>query len=82
VGGMITRKVTRFRAYQLGTSGSSFSYFVDGHFTLLEGRMTDISRRTLISEMDKCDVQNADVLHMTSWDSDHCSASECRTSFN
>jgi competence protein ComEC len=76
MGGMITAKVTRFRAYQLGTSGSSFSYFAGGHFTVLEGRMTTVSRRALISEMGKCGAQNADVLHITSWDSDHCSASE------
>jgi hypothetical protein len=38
---MTTSKVTRFRAYQLGASGSSFSYFVDGHFTVLEARMTE-----------------------------------------
>jgi competence protein ComEC len=73
---MITSKVTRFRAYQLGTSGSSFSYYVDGHFTVLEARLTDISRRTLRTEMERCSVQRADVLHISSWDSDHCSAFE------
>ena len=66
MGGMITAKVTRFRAYQLGSSGSSFSYLADGHFTVLEARMTKISRRTLIDEMDMCGVQHADVLHITS----------------
>lgn len=76
MGGMITAKVTRFRAYQLGSSGSSFSYFADGHFTVLEARMTKISRRTLIDEMDMCGVQHADVLHITSWDADHCRAIE------
>jgi competence protein ComEC len=73
---MITRKVTRFRAYQLGTSGSSFSYFADGHFTLLEGRLTRRSRSSLTAEMAACSVVSADVLHITSWDSDHCQASE------
>ena len=68
--------ITRFRAYQLGNSGSSFSYFSDGHFTLLEGRLTEISRPTLLKEMARCDVQSVDVLHITSWDSDHCRASE------
>jgi competence protein ComEC len=26
---------TRFRAYHLGSAGSSFSYFADGHFTII-----------------------------------------------
>lgn len=67
---------TRFRAYQLGNAGSSFSYFADGHFTLLEGRLTDVSRASLVQEMAKCEVHAADVLHITSWDADHCNESE------
>jgi competence protein ComEC len=67
---------TRFRAYQLGCPGSSFSYFAGGHFTLLEGRLTAHSRPALLSEMDACGVDGADTLHITSWDADHCSASE------
>ena len=55
---MITPKVTRFRAYQLGTSGSSFSYFADGHFTLLEGRLTNRSRPSLIAELAMCNVMS------------------------
>ena len=76
MGGMIISKKTRFRAYQLGTSGSSFSYYAEGHFTVLEARMTEISRHTLAKEMENCSVQRADVLHISSWDFDHCSASE------
>ena len=68
--------ITRFRAYQLGSAGSSFSYFADGHFTVLEGRLTDLSRPNLIHEMANCGVETANTLHITSWDSDHCSASE------
>lgn len=73
---MTTSKVTRFRAYQLGTAGSSFSYFADGTFTVLEARMTEMSARNLAIEMDHCGVSAAYALHITSWDSDHCSASE------
>jgi len=73
---MMRSVVTRFRAYQLGQSGSSFSYFADGHFTLIEGRLTDLSRRTLAMEMHMCGVQVADTLHITSWDKDHCCANE------
>jgi competence protein ComEC len=68
--------ITRFRAYQLGYAGSSFSYFADGHFTVLEGRLTELSRPHLIREMANCGVETADTLHISSWDSDHCSASE------
>jgi competence protein ComEC len=73
---MITSKVTRFRAYQLGASGSSFSYFADGRFTVLEARMTDMSSKMLAIEMNHCEVLSANALHITSWDADHCSASE------
>jgi competence protein ComEC len=67
---------TRFRAYQLGSPGSSFSYFAGRHFTVLEGRLTDISRASLIREMELCGVETADTHHITSWDNDHCSSSE------
>lgn len=68
--------VTRFSAYQLGTPGSSFSYFAGGHFTMIEGRLTDQSRHTLEYEMKQCGVEIADTLHITSWDKDHCHAGE------
>jgi competence protein ComEC len=67
---------TRFRAYQLGSAGSSFSYFAGGHLTVLEGRLTEVSKPNLIQEMDLCNVETADTLHITSWDADHCSPSE------
>ena len=73
---LITSKVTRFRAYQLGTLGSSFSYFADGRFTVLEARMTDVSSKMLAIQMNHCEVLSANALHITSWDADHCSASE------
>ena len=69
--------VTRFRAYHLGTSGSSFSYFAGGHFTMIEGRLTKESRPQVEYEMtERCGVDAADVLHITSWDADHCSKTE------
>jgi competence protein ComEC len=76
VGGMTVSKVTRFRAYQLGSAGSSFSYFADGRFTIIEARMTHMSAKTLAIEMSHCGVTSADTLHITSWDADHCSPSE------
>jgi competence protein ComEC len=69
--------VTRFRAFHLGAPGSSFSYFADGHFTMIEGRLTDESRGQVETEMfERCKVEAADVLHITSWDADHCNKSE------
>jgi competence protein ComEC len=67
---------TRFRAYHLGTAGSSFSYFADGRFTMIEGRLTDDSRQQVESEMEICGVDEAASLHITSWDSDHCKKHE------
>ncbi|WP_250473081.1 hypothetical protein [Caballeronia sp. GAFFF1] len=64
---------TRFRAYQLGEAGSSYSYFADGHFTLIEARRTEAySHKTLTHELAICGKKTIDVLHITSWDIDHC----------
>jgi competence protein ComEC len=68
--------VTRFRAYQLDCPGSSFSYFANGRFTLIEARLNDTNKKSVIQEMAICDVETAHCLHITSWDSDHCSVSE------
>jgi competence protein ComEC len=68
--------VTRFRAYQLGCAGGSYSYFADGHFTLIEARLTDMNQANIIEEMTECCVGEANTLHITSWDMDHCAASE------
>jgi competence protein ComEC len=68
--------ITRFRAYQLGSAGSSFSFFADGRFTLIEARLNDINARSVAHEMAICGVETAHGLHITSWDSDHCSSSE------
>ena len=66
---------TRFRGYQLGEAGSSFSYFADRHFTLLEAMVTDLSLPQLHLELAACDKQAVDTLHITSWDVDHCKPS-------
>lgn len=74
---MTAREIyTRFRAYQLGQTGSSFSYFADGIFTLIEARLTDISESSLKSELMICKKKYIDVLHITSWDQDHCNLVE------
>jgi competence protein ComEC len=73
---MMRSIVTRFRAYQLGVPGSAFSYFADGKFTVIEGRLTETSRPALIHEMKRCGVETASTLHITSWDADHCNRHE------
>lgn len=65
---------TRFRAYQLDTPGSSFSYFACGKFTLIEAMVTDLSRPRLLEELAACGKKTIDTLHITSWDNDHCDA--------
>ena len=69
----IQQVVTRFRAYQLGSHGSSFSYFAGNTFTLLEARVTDQSRPRLLAELKACGRRTIGTLHITSWDNDHCS---------
>ncbi len=65
--------VTRFRAYQLGVNGSSFSYFASNHFTLNEGMALESNRAQLLEELRLCGKSTIDTLHITSWDQDHCS---------
>ncbi|MEM5368983.1 hypothetical protein V4C53_23535 [Paraburkholderia azotifigens] len=74
IGGIGLKGVkTRFRAYQLGEAGSSYSYFADGHFTLIEARRTaEYSYKTLTHELALCEKKTIDTLHITSWDVDHC----------
>lgn len=67
---------TRFKAYSLGTEGASYSYFADGHFTLVEARVTDRNRVPILMEMARCGKKSIDTLHITSWDLDHCKCDE------
>lgn len=44
---------------------------------MIEARLTDTSREQVEREMaEKCGVDHADVLHITSWDADHCNKHE------
>lgn len=69
-------KSTRFRAYQLGECGSSFSYTVDNHITLIEARYNDVNNENVISEVLLTGKEHIDCLHITSWDEDHCKSEE------
>lgn len=68
--------LTRFRAYQLATEGSSFSYFSEDKFTLIEGRLTETSKSSVADELEVCNRTTIDTLHITSWDQDHCDEKE------
>lgn len=78
----LLEKVTRFRAYQLGTKGSSFSYFDGQTFTLIEARLTDLNRPRVDIEMEICGVSRLGCLHITSWDTDHCAETELERILN
>lgn len=78
----IKTKETRFRAYQLGNAGSSFSYFDGERFTLIEGRYNDTNKPNIEQEMRICRVSRIHTLHITSWDQDHCTHSELDTILN
>jgi competence protein ComEC len=65
-------EITRFRGYQLGSKGSSFSYCDGNKFTLIEARLTEQQEKSLKEELIYFDKDNIDILHITSWDQDHC----------
>ncbi len=67
---------TRFRAYQLGEKGASFSLSVDQYFVLIEARYNDVNKLHIKYEMTLSGVAHIDVLHITSWDEDHCKSNE------
>ena len=68
--------MTRFRAYQLGSIGSSFSYFNGTKFTLIEGRFNEDNAQSIYAELRTCSRNRIDCLHISSWDDDHCAPSE------
>lgn len=78
----LEKKHTRFRAYQLGAEGSSFSYFDGSHFTLVEARLTETSEESLQEEVNACGKKTIDCLHITSWDNDHCNLNDLEEILN
>lgn len=72
----IKNRFTRFRAYQLGNAGSSFSYFNGSEFTLLEARYNEVNEPSIKQELELCKMKGVHTLHITSWDQDHCSPSQ------
>lgn len=72
----VKSKRTRFRAYQLGNAGSSFSYFDGDRFVLIEARFNEINAPRIRQELSLCGARSVHTLHITSWDRDHCSPSQ------
>lgn len=72
----IMKHYTRLRAYQLGESGSSFSYSVGKHFTLIEARYNVCNAEHIKWEMKQLGISRISRLHITSWDNDHCRSNE------
>ena len=64
---------TKFRAFQLDTDGSLFSYFKSNHYTLIEARIPKGGINIIITDLEFHEKRNIDTLHITSWDTDHCS---------
>ena len=64
---------TRFRAFQLDTDGSLFSYYKESHYTLVEARLPKAGLRALQDDLASYCKETIDTLHITSWDVDHCS---------
>lgn len=67
---------TRFRAFQLADEGSLFSYYSNGHYTLIEARIPKAGIEALVKDLTRNGVQYIDVLHITSWDLDHCNSTD------
>lgn len=78
----VKNKLTRFRAYQLGNAGSSFSYFNGKYFTLIEARYNEGNKESINNELTNCGITEIYNLHITSWDQDHCSPSQLEEILN
>lgn len=72
----LEKHYTRFRAYQLGAEGSSFSFYDGTNFTLIEARLNDINKPRVIAELANCGLSKINCLHITSWDTDHCAKND------
>ena len=64
---------TKFRAFQLDTAGSLFSFYKSGHYTLIEAKIPKSGIDSIIGDLNYHGKTRIDTLHITSWDTDHCS---------
>lgn len=67
---------TKFRAFQLDSEGSLFSFYKPNLYYLIEARLPKGGLDVLIDDLKFHGKTHADVLHITSWDVDHCRYSE------
>jgi competence protein ComEC len=67
---------TRFRGFQLADEGSLFSFYTNGHYTLIEARIPKAGIEVLAADLTRHNAQHIDVLHITSWDLDHCNSTD------
>ncbi|MBK9764928.1 MAG: hypothetical protein IPO87_16655 [Flavobacteriales bacterium] len=65
----------KFRAFKLNTPGSLCSVYKDGNYTLIEARIPVGGINALIEDLKVHGKEKLDVLHITSWDVDHCDRS-------
>ena len=63
---------TKFRAFQLDSPGSLFSYYKRNTYTLIEARIPKGGIPVLEHDLKIHGKETIDVLHITSWDDDHC----------
>jgi len=63
---------TKFRAFQLASPGSLFSYWKKSKYTLIEARLPKDGIEVLKKDIQFHGIEKIDTLHITSWDNDHC----------
>lgn len=63
---------TKFRAFQLDSPGSLFSYYKNNNYTLIEARLPKGGIEILRGDLKYHGKDRIDTLHITSWDDDHC----------
>lgn len=63
---------TKFRAFQLDSPGSLFSYYKHNNYTLIEARLPKDGIVILKLDLQFHGKERIDTLHITSWDDDHC----------
>jgi competence protein ComEC len=63
---------TKFRAFQLDSPGSLFSYYKTNNYTLIEARLPKGGIEILRKDLNYHNKDRIDTLHVTSWDDDHC----------
>lgn len=64
--------ITKFRAFQLDSAGSLFSFYKQDCYTLIEARLPKGGIEVLEDDLTLHGKETIDILHITSWDQDHC----------